>query len=230
MAQPDKTTERTRKMPSRRAIPRTGRLVWRGMRWTFTFFGLLGLFWIVGLAWFGFTMPRVPTDAQTKTDAVVVLTGGSRRVSEGIKLLKTGAAPVLFISGVNRRVEKGALLRVAGGAPKHLRPKIILGYRAEHTRGNAHETALWVRSRQLKSLRLVTANYHMRRSLLELRQALPKTRIIAHPVFPRIVSRGRWWRSLDGINIVATEFNKYVAALIRLRLTPEQLRTGESWS
>lgn len=213
-----------------RAIPRTGRLLVRGLRWTFTFFGILVLIWLAGLAWFGFTMPEARTKADTKTDAIVVLTGGAGRLPEGVRLLKAGAAPVLFISGVNRKVEKGALLRVAGGAPDALKPKIILGYRAEHTRGNAYETALWVRARQLKSLRLVTANYHMRRSLLELRRALPGTRIIVHPVSPKLVASGRWWRSLDGINIVATEFNKYVAAVIRLTLTPEELRTGDSWS
>jgi len=222
--------ETTRKIDRRRTVPKTERMIWRGLRWTFTFFGVLILLWVAGLAWFGFTMPQYPTDARTKTDAIIVLTGGSRRVSEGIRLLKTGAAPVLFISGVNRVVEKGALLRVAGGAPERLRPKIILGYRAEHTRGNAYETALWIKARQLKSLRLVTANYHMRRSLLELRRALPKTRIIAHPVFPRATKTGHWWRTLDGINIVATEFNKYMAALIRLTITPAELRGSEKWS
>ena len=223
-------TDRTRRTRRGRAIPRTGRLLWRGLRWTFTFFGVLILLWAAGLAWFGFTMPEARTNARTKTDAVVVLTGGARRLPEGLRLLKAGLAPVLFISGVNRKVEKGALLRVAGGAPEALKPKIILGYRAEHTRGNAYETALWARSRQLKTIRLVTANYHMRRSLLELRRALPSTRIIAHPVSPKLVASGRWWRTLDGINIVATEFNKYVAAVIRLTLTPEELRTGDSWS
>lgn len=198
--------------------------MWRGIRWTFTFFGVLILLWIAGLAWFGFSMPQTPVDATTRTDAIVVLTGGAGRVGEGLKLLRTGAAPVLFISGVNRRVEKRTLLRLAGDVPERLRSKVVLGYRAEHTRGNAHETALWARAQQLKSLRLVTANYHMRRSLLELRRALPGTRVILHPVAPPIVADGRWWRSLDGINIVATEFNKYLAALIRLTLTPEPLR------
>lgn len=174
--------------------------------------------WLAGLAWFGFTMPQTPADGRTKTDAIVVLTGGSGRLTEGLRLLRVGAAPLLFVSGVDPRVGKRSVLRSAGGAPEALRSRIVLGYRAQHTRGNADETAKWVRVQGLKSLRLITANYHMRRSLLELRSALPDTRLIAHPVFPPAVSRERWWRSLNGLAIVNAEFYKFAAALVRVTL------------
>ena len=180
---------------------------------------LLALLWLAGLAWFGFTMPQTPAAGRTKTDAIVVLTGGSGRLAEGIRLLAAGAAPVLFVSGVDPRVDRQSVLRGAGGgAPEALQPRIVLGFRAEHTQGNADETALWARAQKLKSLRLVTANYHMRRSLLELRSALPDSRIVAHPVFPPPASRGRWWRSFRGVAIVNAEFYKFAAALIRVTL------------
>ena len=209
----------------RRAFSRNRRRRRRGLRLFVAVCGLLALLWLAVLAWFGFTMPHAPANGQAKTDAIVVLTGGSRRLTEGIRLLNAGAAPTLFVSGVDPRVGKQAVLRVAGGAPKSLWPSIVLGFRAEHTRGNAEETALWARSEKLKSLRLVTANYHMRRGLLELRSALPDTRIVAHPVFPRAVSGGRWWRNFRGIAIVNAELYKYAAALIRLTLMPA--RSGQ---
>ena len=209
--------DRSRTFPYRRRNGRrNGR---RALRRLFAVCALLALLWLGGLVWFGFTMPQTPAEGRTKTDAIVVLTGGSGRLAEGIRLLAAGTAPVLFISGVDPRVGKRSVLRGAGGVPDTLLSRIVLGYQAEHTQGNANETALWAHARKLKSLRLVTANYHMRRSLLELRSALPGARIIAHPVFPQAVSRGRWWRSLSGIAIVNGEFYKFAAALIRLTLT-----------
>ena len=205
--------DRNRTFPYRRGNP------WRLLRRLATVCALPVLLWLAGLAWFGFSMPQTPVDGRTKTDAIVVLTGGSGRLAEGIRLLAAGAAPVLFVSGVDPRVGKQSVLRGAGGVPEALRPRIVLGYRAEHTQGNADETALWARTQNLKSLRLVTANYHMRRSLLELRSALPNARIIAHPVFPQAVTRGHWWRSLSSIAIVNGEFYKFAAALIRVTLT-----------
>ena len=209
-------------MDRSRAFPRSRRKRRRALRRILAVCALSVLLWLAGLAWFGFTMPQEPAESRTKTDAIVVLTGGSGRLAEGIRLLKAGAAPVLFVSGVDPRVGKRSVLRGAGGVPDALRDKIALGYRAEHTKGNAEETARWARSEKLKSLRLVTANYHMRRSLLELRNALPDSRIVAHPVFPQAVSNGRWWRNLRGIAIVNAEFYKFAAALIRTTLTPDE--------
>lgn len=205
-----------------RAFPHRPRRRRRLLRRLLAICALLLLLWLGGLAWFGFTIPQTPVDGRTKTDAIVVLTGGSGRLAEGIRLLAAGAAPVLFVSGVDPRVGKQSVLRGAGGVPEALRSRIVLGYRAEHTQGNADETALWARAQKLKSLRLVTANYHMRRSLLELRSALPDSRIVAHPVFPPAVSRGQWWRSLSGIAIVNAEFYKFAAALIRVTLAPAE--------
>jgi len=73
-------------------------------------------------------------------------------------------------------------------------------------------------------LRLVTASYHMRRSLLELRRTLSKTQIITHPVFSSATKGYRWHFNLGGIMIVAKEFNKYVAPGIRLPVMSAELR------
>jgi uncharacterized SAM-binding protein YcdF (DUF218 family) len=50
---------------------------------------------------------------------------------------------------------------------------IVLGYVAEDTRGNAAETADWVATNRIRSLRLVTSDWHMRRAAGELRSKLP---------------------------------------------------------
>lgn len=196
--------------PRRRS--RTGRVV-RG------FFGLallLPLAWAGGFAWFALTMLDRVADPDTRTDAIVVLTGGSGRVDEGVRLLVDGRADVLFLSGVNRKVEKHELLALAGGVPEDVAERVILGYRAEHTRGNAAETALWANSRSLGSLRLVTANYHMRRSLLELERRLPGVEIVPHPVFPRETTADSWWRNRVGRTVMLREYSKYLLALVHV--------------
>jgi uncharacterized SAM-binding protein YcdF (DUF218 family) len=202
-----------------RRLPSTSKALWRGLRWTIVIFCVLAFVWAVGFVWFAATLPGKVADRTTKTGAIVVLTGGGGRLREGIRLLKANLAPRLFLSGVNRKVKKADVLRAAGTAtPRSIADRIELGYQAAHTRGNAFETGLWASKLRMKSLRLVTSNYHMRRSLLELRRVLPTLLIVPHPVFPRQVRRGRWWRNWTGIETVFLEYNKYLAALIRVNL------------
>lgn len=179
---------------------------------------LIGLLlWTGGLIWFAEAMPRRVADRSTRTDVIVVLTGGSGRLKEGVRLLAAGRARVLFVSGVNPQVRRSELLRLAGAPPPAIARRIVFGYRAAHTRGNAAEIALWFSTGNYRSLRLVTANYHMRRSLAELRHTMPKVRVIPHPVFPSGVTAGGWWRNGTAITVLIKEYNKYLAALVRLR-------------
>ena len=174
----------------------------------------IAIAWIGGLAWFGFTMPQAPATDRNRTDAIVVLTGGADRLNEGVRLLSRGYSKWLFVSGVNPDVRKPELMKVAGVEAPEVARFVVLGKRAVDTRGNATESATWLRARGFKTLRLVTANYHMRRSLLEFRRALPNARIVANPVFPKPVNPGPWWRNGRGLSIVAGEFNKYLFALV----------------
>ncbi len=155
---------------------------------------------------------------------MAVPTGRSRRASEGTDPLETGAAPVRFISGVDRYVGKLASLQAAGVAPEELWPRIASDCRTADTRGNAHETASWIDSRQSRSLRPVTARCHMRGSLPEPRRTLPKTQIVAHPVFPSAARDNRRHFSPGGIVIVAGEFGKHVAAANRLTVLSAESR------
>ncbi len=217
-------------MARSRTPPTTRTLLWRGVRWTLVIFSILAFVWVGGLVWFAATMPREVADTRTRTDAIVVLTGGSGRLEEGLRLLKEGYAPVLFVSGVNPKVTRRDLQRLLGPAGSALGKRILVGYRAEHTRGNAIETAMWANAQGLRSLRLVTANYHMRRSLFELSSALPNVAMIPNPVFPEGVRPRKWWRSASGFSTVFREYNKYLAALLLGTFTPNILRDRPRWS
>ena len=167
----------------------------RGLRRLFLGGSIAFLVWAAGLYLFASHIPVSENPSQEKTDAIVVLTGGASRVSEGLSLLEKGVAQKLFISGVYRGVDVQALLRLAQRAPGDLECCIALGYAADSTRGNAEETAAWIAREKFTSVRLVTASYHMPRSLLEFRHALPAgIRLVPHPVFPAGFYPENWWR------------------------------------
>lgn len=171
--------------------------------------------WVVGLI--VFTM-GIPSDAQTpqhKTNAVVVLTGGSLRLETGLKLLSDGVAEKLFVSGVHRGVDVTELLRVFRKTPGKLDCCIALGYQADDTVGNALETADWMRENNYTSLLLVTANYHMPRSLLEFHHAMPDIKIYPNPVSPEHVKIKDWYLWPGTTALIIGEYNKMLFAPIR---------------
>src|SRR5262249_35504427 len=140
---------------------------------------------LAALLWFGFTMPDAAEEPSARTDAIVVLTGGEDRLETAFGLLQKGLASRLYVTGVGEKVTKPELLKRLGDPSAEIAARIELGFRAANTRGNAAETAAWFNSQSMRSLRLVTANYHMRRSLLLFRRALPDANIVAHPVVPK---------------------------------------------
>ena len=65
---------------------------------------LLLFLWSAGLCFFGVKINSYNVDFTTKTDAVIVLTGGRNRIIEGIKIINAHLADRLFISGVSADV------------------------------------------------------------------------------------------------------------------------------
>lgn len=202
----------------RRVVAWTGRLTVLAL--------FLMVFWGFGFLAYVGGMPERVDDPDSRTDAIVVLTGGSERLSTGLELLRQGRADVLFVSGVHPETRIEELLRMEPGA-EDLRSQIFLGYVAADTIGNAVETAVWMREHHWRSIRLVTANYHMRRSLLEFEAAMPGVAIVPHPVFPASVKREEWWRYAGTAQLFATEYTKYLAARLRLLLPDRPTHTGQ---
>lgn len=171
--------------------------------------------WCGGLVWFVLQIPAEIADPDGATDAIVVLTGGSLRVESGLALFAAGKAEKLFISGVYHGVEVGDLLRVSRQWPEKSACCIALGHTADSTLGNALETAAWMRGEHFRSLRLVTANYHMPRSLLEFARAMPDVTIVPHPVFPEVSRGAHWWLRPASVGLLLLEYDKYLVALVR---------------
>ncbi len=191
-----------------------GRLLARLLAALAVVFGL----WLAGLVWYAAALPTEVSDPERRTDAIVVLTGGIGRLRQGFELLAQDRAQQLFVSGVERGVEVSELLRIDRIAPPELACCVVLGYEAGDTRGNAEETAAWMREQGFDTLRLVTAVYHMPRSLLEFRLAMPEVEILPHPVFTTNFKQADWWRWPGSAWLLAREYSKFLFAWLRGRL------------
>jgi uncharacterized SAM-binding protein YcdF (DUF218 family) len=156
----------------------------------------------------------------------VVLTGGGDRIAAGLALLEAGKAKRLFISGVHPGFGIGDLLKLARSAPGAKAPdaavttRIDFGDTAGDTFGNAVESADWMRNNHFHSMRLVTADYHMRRALIEFHMAAPDIEIIPNPVQPSAsITGGGWWHDKAAFDLLASEYAKYLVAKWRYQLS-----------
>lgn len=156
--------------------------------------------------------PELPLRA---TDGIAVLTGGPERVAVGLTLLAEGQGDWLIVSGVGRDAALAELAGRAGLSAEALAERTTLGHAATSTRGNALEVAQWARARQIHSLRVVTAAFHMPRALLELRRTLPGVTLVPHPVQAAGPRTG----------LLVREYGKLLGAMLGLSvLKPENPR------
>ena len=92
---------------------------------------------------------------------------------------------------------------------------VDLGYAALDTIGNADETRAWAEARNYESLIVVTASYHMPRSLAELARVLPGTKLIAHPVMPKSFRQEVWWLHVRTTRTLVSEYLKFLPSAAR---------------
>ncbi|HEY0301002.1 MAG TPA: YdcF family protein [Rhizomicrobium sp.] len=172
--------------------------------------GLLA-FYAAGFLLFVATLPSAP-DQRLKGDGIVALTGGGARLDAAVALLEGGTAKRLLITGVNKASTKDQLKRLAHGG-RRFECCADIGYAAEDTYGNAEETAEWTAAHHFKSLIVVTASYHMPRSLRLFHSLMPAVKLIAYPVAPAGIDIGAWWRP-GTLHLLHNEYLKYVASFI----------------
>ncbi len=182
--------------------------------------------WGIGLIKFDSFIPDDFEHKNIRTQAIVVLTGGSGRLDEGLDLLAKNPETRLFVSGVYKGNEVRHLLSLSNQRSVALSSRIDIG-NAVDTRENAAETAVWVDENTIRSLRLVTAAYHMPRSLLEFEYKMPNVRIIPHPVFPAHVKQDRWWAYPGTAALVIGEYNKFILAWVRQQIEDLAVQWGD---
>ena len=151
-------------------------------------------------------------------DGIVVLTGGASRVSDAMELLADGYGRRLLISGVHPASGASDISRSLTDNQSLLRCCVDLDRSAVNTRSNAAETRRWARERGFKSLIVVTSNYHMPRAIVELSHAMPEITLIPFAVVGDKWREEPWWSNGGTLRLVLSEYVKYVAAEVRVRL------------
>ena len=178
---------------------------------------IIACLWGVGLwAFANRVAASTPAPDPPQADAIVALTGASvLRLEAATELLEEGLADRLLISGVNREATRDQVRATLKTAGRAFDCCVDLGFRAENTRGNASETAQWVRYHHYKTLIVVTADFHMPRAILELHAAMPGVKLYPYPVQTGTLEVKGWWRRPGDARRMTLEYCKYVAILTR---------------
>ena len=174
---------------------------------------------VLGFVRFVDTIDGAERRPEGRVDGIVALTGGADRVSDAVGLLRDGHAGRLLVTGVNATTTREEFARQHPRARPLVDCCIDLGYEALNTIGNARETADWVRAHGVRSLIVVTSNYHMPRALAELGAVLPETDLRPYPVVSDRMQTKGWWADAQIARTVVSEYLKYLVARGRLALT-----------
>lgn len=189
--------------------------------WPFARAVLLGsasvvLAFAIGFGWFANHVSRLATPADPqKADAIIVLTGGQSRLDAAMGLLAMGKGERLLISGVHPSASRRQLQKATGGDGKLFSCCVDIDRAALDTIGNAEESAKWVETHAYGSVILVTNNYHMPRTLLEMGRLLRHAKLEPYPVVNSNLENGEWLTKPEALRVLFTEYNKYLVALAR---------------
>jgi uncharacterized SAM-binding protein YcdF (DUF218 family) len=165
--------------------------------------------YVAGFVVFATSLPKTPHDLH-HIQGVVALTGGDTRLDAAVALFEKGVGQRLLISGVNPQTTKAELKKLSRGGVR-FDCCADLGYAAEDTHGNAREAAAWARFHHFRTLLLVTARYHMPRSLSEFQVAMPDGTIVPYPIEPESIHLEGWWHDARALFVMQGEYLKYLA-------------------
>jgi uncharacterized SAM-binding protein YcdF (DUF218 family) len=172
-----------------------------------------------GFGWFLWSLPADEIKLERDADGIVVLTGGASRISDAMELLAAGRGKRLLISGLNRTTTSGEISRLNPEFGAILSCCVDFD-RSLNTFGNATETRQWAQSRGFHSLIVVTSSYHMPRAMAEIANQLPDVALLPFPVIGDKLRAEPWWNHGSTLRLMLSEYLKYVATRVRIRLDP----------
>jgi len=182
--------------------------------------GVIALY-LAGFVLFVTGLPKAPGDLR-HIQGIVALTGGEMRIDAAYRLFKRGVGKRLLISGVSPQVSREKLKALVHG-DADFDDRVDIGYAAESTHGNAREAASWARFYHYDTVLIVTARYHMPRSLAEFREAMPGVTVVPYPIDPESIPKG-WWYNPHALKVLHGEYAKYLASTVlnTLGLEPKE--------
>jgi uncharacterized SAM-binding protein YcdF (DUF218 family) len=156
------------------------------------------------------TTLKPPVDP--KADAIVVLTGGYQRIDQAVELLRQGAGNRLLISGVHPTTTRTQIRKLTQSPANLFSCCVDIGYDALDTIGNAREAVRWIHSNGYRHVLVVTNNYHMPRSIAELKYVDPTTDFIPYPVVNSDLKTKAWFTDPNALRTMLYEYAKVLLA------------------
>ncbi|WP_421787978.1 YdcF family protein [Hyphobacterium sp.] len=165
---------------------------------------------LAGFAGYAGHVSALDPPAELEADGIIVLTGGEGRLQRAVALLEDGAGRRLLVSGVNPAVTANELRNSADIDADLFSCCIDLGREATDTVGNAREALEWADTHGFDRIIIVTSDYHIPRSILELRALMPERTLIAFPV-----ASPRPWENATAARRWVLEYLKFAAVFLR---------------
>jgi uncharacterized SAM-binding protein YcdF (DUF218 family) len=195
------------------------------------FVALCAVLLSAGFVCFAWLVPNQQAVLDRDADGIVVLTGGTSRISDALELLAASRGKRLLITGVNRGTTTVGIAREYPKFDSLITCCVDLDHSAMNTRDNAIQSRLWAERHGFHSLILVTSAYHMPRAFAELAHQLPARALVPFPVVTERMRLEPWWSSGATTKLVLSEYLKYLFAELRMRfdsLAPD--RSGNQTS
>ncbi|QGN55056.1 YdcF family protein [Novosphingobium sp. Gsoil 351] len=157
--------------------------------------------WALGFVWFA-AIPPQPIGAG-RSDAAIVLTGGDGRIQRALAVLGKGWVDKILVAGVDSEVRPREFAAEYEVSARTMARCVALDQVSVDTRTNAREAALWIAANKVRSVRLITSDWHMRRAAWELAKAAPDVEIARDAV-----------RTKPSFRILFIEYHKLIARRI----------------
>ena len=194
-----------------------------------TFILIIIIFLIIFLSnflYFKNTILSLNSYAYKKANNIVILTGGTNRIKEGLKIInnfnKFDLMKIkLLISGTGKGFTKLDINRVFSkdnSLDIFIKCCLDLDGQSHDTYSNAVETLKWTNNNNIKAFILVTSNYHMPRALLEFTTQMPDLNIIPHSTTPKRHNISNWMYSFETFSLLLLEYFKFLLANIRIKI------------
>jgi uncharacterized SAM-binding protein YcdF (DUF218 family) len=160
----------------------------------------------------------VEDDGAAKADAIVVLGGDhfGTRILRGAELAKAGYASRVLVSGptdlLGHESDGTVAYAVQKGYPASIFQAIPLPDEADSTRSEAEYIGRKLKAEDVKSINLVTSNYHTRRAAWLWRKINPDLRIHVVPAPDPYFSPETWFKTRTGQKTFLLESTKTIAS------------------
>ena len=179
------------------------------------------IYFLIGLIEYKDKILSNITYISKKSSNIVILTGGTNRIKDGLKIVNKFEKSSTFnskilVSGTGKGFTKMSLAKNIDFDFNLIECCIELDSISINTYSNAFETLKWVKKNNISEFILITSNYHMPRAFLEFKYRMPNLKIFTYPITPKKHNINNWLSSFQTFSLVFSEYCKFLVANFRI--------------